>query len=230
MPTKSMPQPHWKTTVRMPNAAIAVRKFVIAAWIGMSSERNATSSTSMLSSRIVTITSGRRSEISAARSTFEAVEPPTNAVTPCPEFCGITVERSWRTRSAVAGAEGAGRAVTPNVAAPALAGSDGGAALRRDRGRRNQRVALGGDQAVLEFHEPGIGAAVVAAGLRDRLDELIVQSLGLLLLLLRRRLQLQQRVLLLLQLGGLLLQRVRLLLERVALRLQSVGLGLQRVC
>ena len=127
MPTKSMPQPHWKTTVRMPKAARAVRKFVIAAWMGMSSERNATSSTSMLSSRIVAMTRGSRSEISAARSTLEAVEPPTNAVKPFSEFAGITVERRWRTRSAVAGAEGAVLAITVNVAALPFEEIEGGA-------------------------------------------------------------------------------------------------------
>ena len=66
----------------------------------------------MLRSRMVMITSGRRFEISAARSTFDAVEPPTNATTPLLVLSGMTVERRWRTRSAVAGAEGAVVAMT----------------------------------------------------------------------------------------------------------------------
>ncbi len=112
MPTSEIPHPHWKTAVRMPNAASAVSRLVTAAWSGIRSERKATSSTSMLSSRMVMITSGSRLAISEARSTLLAVEPPTNATTPLPVFGGITEERRWRTRSAVLGSAGAVVAIT----------------------------------------------------------------------------------------------------------------------
>ena len=80
----------------------------------------------MLSSRIVRITIGSRSVISAARSTLPAVDPPTYATTPSPVFSGITLDRSVLTRSAVAGAEGAVVAITVYTAAfPALLSSGG---------------------------------------------------------------------------------------------------------
>ena len=126
MPTKSMPQPHWKTAVRMPKAAIAVRKFVIAAWSGISSERNATSSTIMLSSRIVAITSGRRLGDLGGQIDVGGGGAPDER-----RHALLRVVRDHRlaqvrTRSAVAGADGAVLAITVKVVAWPLLEIEGG--------------------------------------------------------------------------------------------------------
>ncbi len=73
IPTREIPQPHWKQAVSTPNDAAADSRLVSAAWSGMSSERNAIIS-SRKPSRITTpITSSSRAVISAARSTYDAV-------------------------------------------------------------------------------------------------------------------------------------------------------------
>ena len=64
MPTREMPQPHWKAAVRTPNAAAADSRLVTAACSGISSERNAIISSRKPSRITVPITSSSRSEIS----------------------------------------------------------------------------------------------------------------------------------------------------------------------
>ena len=58
-------------------------------------------------------------------------------------------------------------------------------ALRVDLGRRREDDPGGRDQGVLDLHQPGVGAAVVAAGLGQLLGELVLQRQRLLLLRLR---------------------------------------------
>ena len=57
----------------MPNAAAADSTFVTAACSGMSSDRNAIMSSRKPSRITVPITSSSRSEMSSARSTYDAV-------------------------------------------------------------------------------------------------------------------------------------------------------------
>ena len=78
-----------------------------------------------------------------------------------------------------------------------------------DLGRRDQRDAVRGAEGVLQLHEPRVGAAGVAAGLRQLLGELVLERLGLLLLLGGRGLELLELGLLLLEVGRLRLQRRR---------------------
>ena len=83
-------------------------------------------------------------------------------------------------------------------------------------------------RASCSFTSRGIGAALVASGLGQRLHELVVQGVRLLLLLLGLRLERVQLRLLLLQLrAAWAWSAVGLLLERVGLSLERVGLGLE---
>ena len=73
IPTSEIPQPHWKHAVSTPKAAAADSRLVIAAWSGISSERNAIISSRKPSRMTTPITSSSRAMISAARSTYDAV-------------------------------------------------------------------------------------------------------------------------------------------------------------
>ena len=77
MPSREIPQPHWNAAVSTPKAAAADSRLVIAAWSGMSRERKAIISRMKPSRITVPITSSSRAVISAARSTYDAVKPPT---------------------------------------------------------------------------------------------------------------------------------------------------------
>ena len=61
----------------MPNAAPTASRLQRIALSGTSSERKATRSTTKLSASTTPITSGRRDEMTAARSSKAAVTPPT---------------------------------------------------------------------------------------------------------------------------------------------------------
>ena len=76
--------------------------FITAAWIGITTVRNASSSSRKLSAITTMIWSGSLLEILAARSTFDAVVPPMSAVMSVPfSALGMTLARSVLTRSAV---------------------------------------------------------------------------------------------------------------------------------
>ena len=77
MPSREMPQPHWKAAVSTPKAAAAESRLVIAACKGISRERNATINRRNPRRITVPITSRSRSVIRVARSTYDAVKPPT---------------------------------------------------------------------------------------------------------------------------------------------------------
>ena len=98
-----------------------------------------------------------------------------------------------------------------------------------DGGRRDQLDVRRRGQGVLELHQAGVGAAVVAAGLGQLVGELLLQLLGLLLLLLRLLLLLLEGVGLGLQLAGLPLQRGALGGQLVGLPPQRGALGGERV-
>jgi hypothetical protein len=76
-PTSSSPQPHWKAATGTPKAAPTHNRLVTAAWTGISSERKAMSSSTMLSASTTRISSASLEEILLARSTLAAVTPPT---------------------------------------------------------------------------------------------------------------------------------------------------------
>ena len=65
-------------------------------------------------------------------------------------------------------------------------GEDRGVARLVDLGRRDHRHPLRLLQPALERRQPRVGAALVAAGVRQLLGELLLQLLGLLLLVLRQ--------------------------------------------
>ena len=77
MPTSEIPQPHWNAAVSTPNAPAADSRLVIEACSGISSDRNAIISSMKPSRMTVPITSSSRAVISDARSTYDAVKPPT---------------------------------------------------------------------------------------------------------------------------------------------------------
>src|SRR5215470_3800529 len=106
MPTCEMPQPHWKQAVSTPKDAAAESRLVTAAWSGTSTDRNAIISRRNPSRITVPITSSRRSVISWARSTYDAVKPPTYDVMPFTSTGGRTSLRTVLTRVAVSSEEG----------------------------------------------------------------------------------------------------------------------------
>ena len=67
-PTTPAPQPSWKTAVSTPYAAATESRFITAALIGMTTDRNARRRTKMLRSTTTAIISGSLSAIFSARS------------------------------------------------------------------------------------------------------------------------------------------------------------------
>ena len=68
-----MPHPHWNVAVSTPNAAAADNTLVIAACSGTKMDRKATINSRKPSRITVPMTSSSRSEMSVARSAYEAV-------------------------------------------------------------------------------------------------------------------------------------------------------------
>ena len=66
-------QPHWKTAVRMPNAAAADISVVMEALIGMTTERNVMESSTKVMPMTARRNSGERSEMRLATSSNAAV-------------------------------------------------------------------------------------------------------------------------------------------------------------
>ena len=205
----------------MPNAAIAVRSWWPPPAAGSAPTGTPPAAPACSSSRMVMITSGSRLEISAARSTLLAVEPPTNAYDALAPCCfGITVERRCLDQV--------------------------GGRLRRGRGGRDHAVddvvALLGDRtaatpacrpwslisASCSLTSRGSVPRTSPPALVSVVHQLAVQLVGLLLLLLGLLLQRLQLIALLLEVVRLCLQLVSLLLQRGALLLERCGLRLQR--
>ena len=102
-------------------------------------------------------------------------------------------------------------------------------ALLVDRWRRHLEHAGRRAERVLEFHQPRVGTAGIAASVGELVGELLLQCQGLFLLVLRLLLLSLQAVTLALQRIGLLLQGRALGLERGGLLLQGRPLDAERV-
>ena len=145
------------------------------------------------------ITSSSRAEIRDARSTYDAVKPPTyDVIPPSLLVSGRTTSRTSLTRSAVSSEAGA---------------VDGTAESRTTSPRLlicggvSDDDTVGAGEPLLEVHDARVGAALVTAGRRHHVGQLVLELLGLLLLLLGL-------LLLGLELVGLILQLVALPLQR----------------
>src|SRR4029077_1071695 len=91
IPTTPRPHPHWKQAVTTPKAAQTEKTLANAACAGIAIDRNAIRSTAKPSAMTVKITRPSLLEIPEARSTYDAVDPPTCTSRPVPCVdCGIT--------------------------------------------------------------------------------------------------------------------------------------------
>ena len=113
-PISEPSQPHWKTITITPYAAPIDSRFMTTAFSGTRTERNTASSSRKLSSSTAPMNTGRREDISSAKSTLPAVGPPTWASAP---LAGIRSSRTWRTRSSVRASCGLVVGVTTRAAA-----------------------------------------------------------------------------------------------------------------
>jgi len=88
MPIRSAPWPSWKISVTKPSAAPIDRRFMIAALIGITTERKTTSSNRALSRTTTPTKSGSLEATTREKSSVEAVKPPTSTCAPVLRWTG----------------------------------------------------------------------------------------------------------------------------------------------
>jgi len=103
MPSSPAPWPSWKISVTKPSAAPIDSRFMIAALIGMNTERKTTSRSSALSSTTTPTNSGSLLATTSEKSSLEAVKPPTSTRAPVSRsIAGTTLSRRRFSVSTVA--------------------------------------------------------------------------------------------------------------------------------
>ncbi|RIJ76964.1 hypothetical protein D1871_08245 [Nakamurella silvestris] len=99
-PTRSSPQPHWKTATRTPKAAPMDSRFIRIALSGITSERKAKASNRNDADITASSIHGSRAAVVSAESIPAAVAPVTHTCTPvAAAVAGRTELRSRWTRS-----------------------------------------------------------------------------------------------------------------------------------
>ena len=88
MPSSPAPWPSWKMRVTKPSAAPIDSRFMTAALIGMTTERNTASSSSALKSTTTPTNSGSLPATTREKSSLDAVKPPTSTLGAGPALDG----------------------------------------------------------------------------------------------------------------------------------------------
>ncbi len=102
-PRSSLPQPHWKTATTTPKAPATAMTFMAAALSGMPIERKASRSSRQPRATTTPTKSGSLPTMISAKSSYEAVTPPTFTSREVPASAlGSTFWRSRSTSSLVA--------------------------------------------------------------------------------------------------------------------------------